>query len=629
MSYRGEDLDLRTPQSRGPREGQNGEHGLNGTRGGRVATGRHGDAIYVDDTVLACCNHAFGVAQANGASEVRLEHLVHALTRVEAAAGILEDRGIREAHLRRESGAVISSEIPVGLGHTDGAPRSSSAYADVLGRASDLAQRRGVAATVHDLLWVLLNYDRDIPAIGLLLRHATDWQSWEWPHQADTRQPVRTAQTRPYVEPAPPPPRFRSPEPSSYDPVSDRLDQLDGAMRKMQSDMAADRRALTDLVRDLQRDIGGMRHSGGGVPAGLMDRLRDIETAVDRRAQDFSRTASALSDRLQAIEKSLHASQPSGLADLVTEQLITVTSQVQAVADRMKAIEEGFATQKQAAGSSPAAMQGLQSLFNERFQTLRQTFEQQNLGITSAVAEMTEPLSERLRMMDTQLHALASRGPDAGMGRAAEERLGRIEQSLATAAQALAQAGQVNVDMHERIKRLETQAGAQAAANAQQAQAVAQGVQSLTAKLVQVEALVTSHGDRSVKYAQQLAQTAAEAQQRDLTQLHDQLVTLGSNQRTLAESLDQWRTDSAGDLGVISNRMEALEKTALQPSSTLKQIQDDIQGLSRVALADFDQNKRGVRNWLFGTTEIFAGSWRDETRQLRDRLKQLREERKA
>jgi ATP-dependent Clp protease ATP-binding subunit ClpA len=177
MSYRGEDLDLRTPHSRGPREGQNGEHGLNGTRGGRVATGRHGDAIYVDDTVLACCNHAFGVAQANGASEVRLEHLVHALTRVEAAAGILEDRGIREAHLRRESGAVISSEIPVGLGHTDGAPRSSSAYADVLGRASDLAQRRGVAATVHDLLWVLLNYDRDIPAIGLLLRHATDWQS--------------------------------------------------------------------------------------------------------------------------------------------------------------------------------------------------------------------------------------------------------------------------------------------------------------------------------------------------------------------------------------------------------------------------------------------------------------------
>jgi hypothetical protein len=202
MAYRGEDLDLRTPQSRGSRE-TGGDIGLNGARQ-RQPNGANGraDTMYVDDTVLACCNHAFGIAQAHGASEVRLEHLVHAMTRVETAAGILEDRGIREAHLRRESAAVIASEIPVGLSHSHSAPRSSSELADVLARASELAGRRGAPASVHELLWVLLNYDREIPAIGLLLRHASDWQNWDWPHERTSAPPY-------YGERVPPPPRTR------------------------------------------------------------------------------------------------------------------------------------------------------------------------------------------------------------------------------------------------------------------------------------------------------------------------------------------------------------------------------------------------------------------------------------
>lgn len=645
MSYRGEDLDLRTPHGRGVRDSQTGEHGANGARA-RGGNGR-GEQILVDETVLACCNHAYGVAQANGASEVRLEHLVHALTRVEAAAGILEDRGIREAHLRRESAAVLASEIPVGLGHTDSGPRSSAAYADVLARAADLAQRRGAVAGVHDLLWVLLNYDRDIPAIGLLLRHATDWQTWDWPHLAESRRENgRGYYPKAYAEPAPPPPRPRvsepAPPPPSYisaatyaapslDPLHARLDQMDQALRSLQADMANDRRSLGDLLRDMQRDVSGLRHAPAGVPAGLLDRLQAIEVSVDRRQQDLGRAVQALTERLHTFEKSLaSAAQPnSGLADLVTEQLITVTSQVQAVADRMKALEDGLMAQRQAGSGAGTALQGVQTIVTERFQALRQTLDQQNLAMASVVAQVTEPLTDRLRVVETHMQSLVSRVADGTGSRGTEERLARIEQSLATAAQTLAQSGQSNVDMHERIKRLETQAGAQSAANAQQAQALAQGVQSMLAKLVQVEGLVASHGDRSVKYAQQLAQTAAEAQQRELAQLHEQLVTLGGNQRTLAESLDQWRTDSGGDLGVISNRLEAMERNVGQPSVVLKQIQTDLQGLQQVTLADYDQNRKGIRNWLFGTEDLFAASWRDETRQLRERLKQLREPRKA
>ena len=92
MSYRGDDLDLKVPPSR-----------LRGTPGGASEVAPGGNAtlwgssdatLWVDETVLACCNNAFDLALAYGAGEVRLAHLLHALTRVDAAVRILEQRSI-------------------------------------------------------------------------------------------------------------------------------------------------------------------------------------------------------------------------------------------------------------------------------------------------------------------------------------------------------------------------------------------------------------------------------------------------------------------------------------------------------------------------------------------------------
>jgi hypothetical protein len=53
-----------------------------------------------------------------------------------------------------------------------------------------------------------------------------------------------------------------------------------------------------------------------------------------------------------------------------------------------------------------------------------------------------------------------------------------------------------------------------------------------------------------------------------------------------------------------------------------------MQGIQQVTLADYDRNRRGFRHWLFGTEDVFAHSWTDETRQVRERLKQLAGQRK-
>ncbi len=127
--------------------------------------------IWVDETVLAAANHAFEVAQAHGAREVRLEHLLHALTRVEAAASTLELRGVRVVPLRRDTAVLIASDIPVGLSAGGGSPHRSHELEETLRLAAAHAAHAGRPAGVDDVLHVLLDLRNDHPAGELLLRH--------------------------------------------------------------------------------------------------------------------------------------------------------------------------------------------------------------------------------------------------------------------------------------------------------------------------------------------------------------------------------------------------------------------------------------------------------------------------
>lgn len=631
MSYRGDDLDLRTPQARG-RESYMSDNGLNGARSRTPMNAGRSDTLFVDDTVLACCNHAYDVALAHGASEVRLEHLVHALTRVEAAAEILEQRGIREAHLRRESAAVIASEIPVGLAHSHAAPRSSVEFEDVLRRASDQARNRGTAATVHDLLWVLLNYSRDFPAISLLLRHASNWQQWDWPQDMRRETVTRTvAYTEPrrttaYVETPPPPPQPRQrvvertevamPREVVYaqaqpdEGLYARLDQMDAALRKLQADIATDRRAFVDMIREVQREIVASRNAAPQLPSGFVER---VETALDKRLDEVGRTTGQLAERLQTLERSVAAgmqdgaknwaalserfkvvdkvaaSAGNGLGDMVAEQLVQISDRVQVlertlesrqaesqrawsnVADRLRGIDETIAAGRQQTtelrtsfttdirGMIDRALSGqsqatgvIQSLISDRFSAITQQFDQQALTLSSAV----DPAIQKLSQVDA----------------ANQQRQGEQTQMLRFLA--------------ERTNALET--------------------------------LVKTSADQAL--------AAARA---DKSELHEAVVALATKQQTLADNLEQWRAESEGGLSIVSNRLELLERGSAAPLAMMKQMQTDLANLQQVTLADYDQNRKGIRNWLFGTEDIFSGSWRDETAQIRARLKQLREERKA
>ena len=293
MQYKGEDLDLRVPHGRTPRDSYAAElePAMGNGRWSRSAPIIAGhEPVWVDEILLACCNYAFDVAQANGAAEVALEHLVNAMTRVEAAARQLESRGVREGQLRRESAALIASEVPAANAGEAVAPRRSAEIEETLRRAADLASRRGSVTGIDDVLWALLHSNRDHPVVQLLRRLTPDWQRADW---FRLREPM--------PEPAP-----RTVQLIANDSLHSRIVGLEDSLRHMQAEIAADRKLLIDLVRDMQRDVVAQRSDGAAFRGDLGQRLETLERSVHARI-DTARVPGQIADRMAQLEKAVHS----------------------------------------------------------------------------------------------------------------------------------------------------------------------------------------------------------------------------------------------------------------------------------------------------------------------------------
>ena len=117
MAYKGGDLNLRSAGATPPsREAQGSAERGFGEAWARPPV--EPNAIAVDELVLACCNRAYDVAHFHGSADVRLDHLLHAVTHVPAAAQVLTELGIRADTLRRETAVAIAADTPAGPGRS-------------------------------------------------------------------------------------------------------------------------------------------------------------------------------------------------------------------------------------------------------------------------------------------------------------------------------------------------------------------------------------------------------------------------------------------------------------------------------------------------------------------------------
>ena len=643
MAYRGEDLDLKAPPGR-PRE-------ATGSTGSDAALWGSPEAtLWVDETVLACCNNAFDLALAHGAAEVRLAHLVHALTRVDDAVRILGQRGIAADKLRHESAVLIVNESPVALTGERTPPRRSNAFEDVLRRAAEAARRRGGTAGVEDVLHALLAANRADPATDLVRRLAPA------PSEADL--------------PA--------------DPAA-RLDMIEDTLRGIHAELAGDRKLLSDIVRDLQREVAGQRGDSASLSTTLGDRLADLERHL--------RATPQITEKLQAIEKAVQGGMGEGARtwSAIAQRLesletaVRTGDSVEPIAKRLAAVEQSFQDRNSDTVRSWVALadrvQSLEKLYQAgSTETIRQwsALSQGNAEILKSLAQQQggpldgSALTERLELIERTVRSglgdtvrsnalLADRvggvervigtRNDAQPVMLLDERLRALESALDGRAQETG--GRWN-ELVDRLKSIETRIGG-----------IAQGP-SDTARATVAGAPVASDGQQSRTMAEiggrvaalehvvqannAAVNAAARVYDRNTDELHDGFLRLSEIQHTLASAIGDWRDDSTTELRRVASgldRLKAIEErldslsryfmpapAATQTAALPPKPDPAKPDLAKPGLAScfaaFMARFSAFRRWLYGTDDVGRANatadvrWqrmRDDVRAAADRLR--------
>lgn len=637
MQYKGEDLDLRVPQMRMTREtyamldpepaAHNGRWRLNATSG---------EPVWVDETLLACCNQAFDMALAHGAAEVGLEHLVNAFTRVDAATRILESRGIREAQLRRDSAALIASDTSAVVPGERPPPRRSVDFEDTLRRAAEIAQRRNSVAGVEDVLWVLLSSPRDVPAIALLRRLAPEWQRSDTHRLRDMTIGATEYRPQPVVP---------------FDSVGARIGVIEDGLRALHSELQADRKMLTDLIRDIQRDIGAQRadieravhavsSDGNRAPAQLAERMQALEKSVRSGLGEGARNWAALTQHLQKAEKS----DTTEMRTVLTERLAGIERLVETgagdggrrwadISDRLGQIETLLAHRADVAAGQTAlaerltALEGLvqsglgragplASTLMERLEVIDQTLRQPSRDNADAALLIDERL-------DT-LERLIERRTDETNGHSAEiiDRLKHLDsgvQNLQGPAPALLSADQLAEPVIAHVADLKQQ-------SEQRHGQIKDELAVLTATLTTLAEARRSDGA--------VLAEAMSARDRELDAIHEAMSRLSENQITLASAISDWRHASRVDLGAINTQLERLIPP---PTATVRAVAPEKAAPSvTVDAKDYTFRKTAPVDgspvhrfwiWLFGTDNVRQANrdaslrWQDMHRALKDRGK--------
>lgn len=348
MDYRGQDLDLRTSRWSASSTDPAGWRELSAPTAPppspRHAAPRSGP-IWVDEAVLACANHAYDVALAYRSHEVRLEHLLLAMTRIESAAAALEARGVRVVSLRRDSAVAIAGEPPVGA--SEGAtPRRSPELEDVLRIAASRTAHHGRPASIEDVVQVLCDVGGDLPGGDLIARHFPRptreyWGSASRPHQqqqhlgshlleaSDGESPLAVVAPQPAIDPAVVQTIFdrladlerafserlfsleqalaRQPLPVSAQvdlhPIESRLAAIESALanRPLGEGVAAIDPAITDRLWAIEHAVGVERTERTSAVTQLSDEISGVRSAVRLAAQSSEQGHGNVAEQIQQL----------------------------------------------------------------------------------------------------------------------------------------------------------------------------------------------------------------------------------------------------------------------------------------------------------------------------------------
>lgn len=556
MVYRGDDLDLRTPQAT-PGDvtiSEPAEPFVTSSRPRATASAARTAPIWVDETLLDCCNHAYDVASAHRAAEVRLEHLIYALTRGDAAAEALEARGVRTASLRREAATVIATEIPAVHGSGKTNPRRAEAVEEVLRLAAAHAYRRQAPAGVADVAYVLLDSGLEF---ATLLRHLPASATRPVEAHLDMtapREPVRNGPTERRI--------LRGLAADFAAPTQhSRIDALEQALRTLTIELANERKILSGVLQDLQRELMAQREDTsrlGGITqdkiqAVFGDRLQSLEQAF-LSGRSPNGDLGALQDRLGLLERALQA------------EISVTRAAVEALAEKPDTDINPLLRQIETIEAAGRTL-------SENVQALAAAVERQPSEIAALA---TQPVIEHLNALavtrDAQ-HAAATDGV---------------------------------AETHRRLDGLE------------------KGLETHAAQAVQERAELRALLERIADRSQEGFTTLSENITQDLSELHDGLARVHSDHHALATTLDAESQDAANAFAALALRIENLEKAAGKPVEMLESLSAMVERMHKTTVEKYYRRNR-FWYWLFGTDDWLAASWPSQSARIAEELRAIKQ----
>jgi archaellum component FlaC len=397
MSYRGEDLDLRTPRGWGAgafdSSRTQGEQLINGPRssrhGGHLAYAPNGP-IWVDETVLDCCNYAYDIAAAHRAREVRTEHLLLALTCVNSASEVLEARGIRVAALRREAANAVAGDGLPSPGHGTATPQRSDAFEELLRLAAAHAYRNSTPVAVEDIVQVIVERGAELPGFDWL---RSELQRMRGISSLDTGRQTRTEFATTGIDTA----------------QNARLESLEMMVRSISTEFANERKILSGVLQELQQEV--MAH-------------RDD---TSRYGGTHERARSIFGDRTPNPEPSFFGAQGPAVADagFLHERIVALERAMQAeLSEARRALDVLVKKPDPVVNMAPLA---------ERLDVVEEAV------LSRDTVERIEAVSERL----SAIEALAGRLPGIEENLQAErERSADVQDSIANEIRALSSAAE-------------------------------------------------------------------------------------------------------------------------------------------------------------------------------------------
>jgi hypothetical protein len=99
----------------------------------------------------------------------------------------------------------------------------------------------------------------------------------------------------------------------------------------------------------------------------------------------------------------------------------------------------------------------------------------------------------------------------------------------------------------------------------------------------------------------------------ELAEVGDSVTKLNVNQQLLAGSMDQWRSNDAGEIHLINTRIGAIQEDGTQRLQMLERLASDIEALAESTPAPPPaaerEGARSFRQWLLGTEDWIKASW--------------------